>query len=145
MSRGVSARAGLAPGTGLAWDGGMRETELYPPVKAFLERQGYDVKGEIGAADVVALRDGADPVIVELKTGFSLSLLHQAVARLAVTDIVYVCVPRPRSAKALTANIKLCRRLGLGVLTVRLSDGHLEVHCDPGPYAPRKSRTFRSK
>ncbi len=123
----------------------MRETELYPPVKAFLERQGYDVKGEIGAADVVALRDGADPVIVELKTGFSLSLLHQAVARLAVTDIVYVCVPRPRSAKALTANIKLCRRLGLGVLTVRLSDGHLEVHCDPGPYAPRKSRKRKDR
>ncbi len=117
----------------------MRETDLYHPVKAFLQRQGYEVKGEIGAADVVALREGSEPVIVELKTGFSLSLLHQAVARLAVTDTVYVCVPRPRSAKALKANIKLCRRLGLGVLTVRVSDGHLEVHCDPGPYAPRKS------
>ena len=117
----------------------MRETDLYLPVKAFLQRQGYEVKGEIGAADVVALREGSEPVIVELKTGFSLSLLHQAVARLAVTDTVYVCVPRPRSAKALKANIKLCRRLGLGVLTVRVSDGHLEVHCDPGPYAPRKS------
>ncbi len=123
----------------------MRETELYPPVKAFLQRQGYEVKGEIGAADVVALREGADPVIVELKTAFSLSLLHQAVARLAVTDTVYVCVPRPKGRKALAANIKLCRRLGLGVLTVRLSDGHLEVHCDPGPYAPRKSRKRKDR
>ena len=34
----------------------------------------------------------------------------------------------------------LCRRLGLGLITVRISDGHLEVHCDPGPYAPRKSK-----
>jgi hypothetical protein len=37
-----------------------RETELYPPVKALLEGQGYEVKSEIGAADVVAVRDGED-------------------------------------------------------------------------------------
>ena len=40
----------------------LRETELYGPVKAFLEAAGYDVKAEIGAADVMALRDGSDPV-----------------------------------------------------------------------------------
>lgn len=120
-----------------------RETDLYAPVKAFLERQGYEVKGEVGAADVVACRDGDPPVIVELKTSFSLSLLRQGVARLSVTDAVYVCVPRKAGRAAwlaLRENVKLCRRLGLGVITVRLSDGHLEVMCDPGPYAPRKSR-----
>ncbi|MEO0359280.1 MAG: DUF2161 domain-containing phosphodiesterase, partial [Pseudomonadota bacterium] len=52
-----------------------------------------------------------------------------------------VAVPRPKNWKALRANIKLCRRLGLGVLTVRLRDGKVEVHADPGPYAPRKSKT----
>ena len=44
-----------------------READLYPPVKAFLEAQGYDVKGEVGAADLVALRGDEDPIIVELK------------------------------------------------------------------------------
>lgn len=34
----------------------MRETALYPPVKKFLEAQGYEVKAEIGAAEIVALR-----------------------------------------------------------------------------------------
>ena len=33
-----------------------RETDLYPPIKAFLEDQGYVVKAEVGAADVVAVR-----------------------------------------------------------------------------------------
>ena len=33
----------------------------------------------------------------------------------------------------------LCRRLGLGLITVRLSDGLVQVHCDPSPYRPRKS------
>ena len=123
----------------------MRETDLYAPIKAYLQRQGYDVKGEIGAADVVAIKDGNDPVIVELKLGFSLTLLHQAVARLAVSDQVYVAVPRPKNFKALKANIGICRRLGLGVLTVRERDLLVEVHADPGPYAPRKSKPRKAR
>ena len=35
--------------------------------------------------------------------------------------------------------MKLARRLGVGVLTVRARDGHVEVLAEPGPYAPRKS------
>ena len=34
----------------------MREHDLYPPVKAFLEAPGYAVKGEIDSCDVVAIR-----------------------------------------------------------------------------------------
>lgn len=53
-----------------------REDQLYPPVKALLQAQGYEVKGEVGAADVMARRGGEEPVIVELKLRFSLSLFH---------------------------------------------------------------------
>ncbi|MHA6264941.1 DUF2161 domain-containing phosphodiesterase [Arenibacterium sp. CAU 1754] len=120
----------------------LTETALYPPVKALLERQGYTVKGEVGAADVMAVRADDPPVIVELKTRFSLSLFHQAIARLSVTDHVYVAVPKPTgktARRALKDNTALCRRLGLGLITV-LADGRAEVQCDPGPYAPRKSK-----
>ncbi len=119
-----------------------REQDLYPPIKALLERQGYTVKGEVGAADIVAARDGDDPVIVELKLGFSLALFHQAITRLKVTDQVYVGVRKPKgrtARRALRDNLSLCRRLGLGLITVR-EDGRAEVHCDPGPYAPRKNK-----
>ncbi|MEX0310413.1 MAG: DUF2161 domain-containing phosphodiesterase [Tateyamaria sp.] len=119
-----------------------RETDLYPPVKTFLEGQGYVVKSEVGAADVVAVRGGEPPVIVELKLGFSLALVHQCVARLAVSDDVYMAVERGKGKRFLKATkdmTRLCRRLGLGLLTVRLSDGLVQVHCDPGPYAPRKN------
>ena len=30
----------------------IRETDLYEPVKQLLEGQGYEVKGEVGSADV---------------------------------------------------------------------------------------------
>ncbi|MDW4497108.1 DUF2161 family putative PD-(D/E)XK-type phosphodiesterase [Sulfitobacter sp. D35] len=125
-----------------------RESDLYPPVKSLLESQGFTVKSEIGAADVVALRGNEPPVVVELKTGFSLSLFHQAIARQAVTDDVYVAVPRQsgrRFSRALKDNVALARRLGLGLMTVRLSDGLVELHCDPGPYRPRKSPARRNR
>ncbi|MGR3760023.1 DUF2161 domain-containing phosphodiesterase [Roseobacteraceae bacterium NS-SX3] len=124
-----------------------REDQLYAPVKALLERQGYEVKGEVGSADVVACRGEEPPVIVELKLRFSLSLFHQAVARQALTDHVYVAVPRPSGRQArrmLKDNLALCRRLGLGLITV-LADGRCEVHCDPGPYSPRKSKLRRAR
>jgi hypothetical protein len=128
---------------------GIREADLYLPVKRLLEGQGFTVKGEVGAADVVAVREeGDDPVIVELKAGFSLSLFHQAVQRQALTDAVYVAVPQGSgraSHKALVENRKLCRRLNLGLITVRLSDGFVEIHCDPEPYRPRQSKPRRSR
>lgn len=129
--------------SGLSVSSKPKETELYAPIKLLLEGQGYEVKAEIGAADVMALRGDEAPVIVELKTGFTLTLVHQAIDRLAITDTVYVAVPRQTGKAAWTAiknNTKLCRRLGLGFITVRLADGFCEVHCDPVPYVPRKSK-----
>lgn len=119
----------------------IQETDLYAPVKALLENQGYEVKGEVGSADIVAVRGSEEPVVVELKSGFSLSLFHQAVERQRITDVVYVAVPRGSGkpfGASLKKNIKLCRCLGLGLMTVRLKDGHTEVHLDPAPYKPRK-------
>jgi hypothetical protein len=123
-----------------------RESELYAPVKALLTGQGYEVKGEVGAADLVALRGAEPPVIVELKLKISLALFHQAVARLTVSDAVYIAVPKPsgRTARrALKDNLALCRRLGLGFIVVR--EGRAEVLCDPGPYAPRKNKRKQAR
>ncbi len=116
-----------------------RETDLYEPIKTFLEGQGYVVKGEIGAVDVVAVRGAEEPVLVELKLGFSLALVHQGLARQKVSDLVYLAIPKPPKAKALKDNTRLCRHLGLGLLTVRLRDGFVEPLADPAPFTPRKS------
>lgn len=124
------------------------ETDLYPPIKALLEGQGYVVKGEVLEADVVAVRGDEAPLIVELKTAFSLSLVHQGIARQAITDAVYLAVPRKAGQvawKALKDNIALCKRLGLGLITVRLRDGFVEIHCDPAPFRPRKSARRKTR
>lgn len=126
----------------------LKETELYAPIKKLLDGQGYVVKSEIGSADVVACRGDEDPVIVEMKTGFSLSLFHQAVDRQTLSNAIYIAVPRGSGKlfqKALKSNLNLCKRLGLGLMTVRLKDGLVEVHCDPAPYHPRISKPKRAR
>jgi hypothetical protein len=112
------------------------ETDLYLPVKRFLEAQGYDVKAEIGDCDVLAVRGDEPPVIVELKTGFNLQLLLQGIDRQAVTDTVYLAIPEPK--RSLPSDIlRLCKRLGLGLLVVNRD--WVEAYLDPAPYQPRKA------
>ena len=118
----------------------MRETDLYPPVKAFLEAQGYAVKGEVDDCDLVAVRGDEPPVIVELKAGFSLPLVFQGIARQGLTDNVYLAVP-PFSGRTTRRRdaLGLCRRLGLGLLTVRLKPTpFVEPLLDPAEYRPRR-------
>ena len=121
----------------------MPEAELYAPIKRFLEAQGFEVKGEIAACDVVAVRGQEGPVVVELKERLTLALVLQAVDRLAVSDVVYLAF---RVGKGQTASwrtrrkqvLSLLRRLGLGLLTV--SDrGKVVPVLDPAPYRPRSS------
>ena len=125
-----------------------RETDLYAPVKAFLEGQGYDVKAEIHGCDLVAVRGAEPPLIVELKRRFTLDLLLQGVDRLTLTDTVYLAVPQPgRKASGPSPYDsgvqKLCRRLGVGLLVVdtgRAAGHEVDVLLDPVPYSPRKDR-----
>ena len=59
------------------------ETALYLPVKRFLEKLGFTVKGEVGGCDLVALSGDDPPIVVigELKLSFNLELVLQAVDR----------------------------------------------------------------
>ena len=113
----------------------MLETELYLPVKRFLERQGYVVKAEVGDCDVLAVKGEEPPIIVELKTSFNLQLLLQGIDRQAVTDHVYLAIPEPKQSLQRDV-LRLCKRLGLGLLTVNRE--WVEAHLDPAPYQPRK-------
>lgn len=126
------------------------ETDLYAPIKAYLEAQGYEVKAEIGACDILARRGEEEPVAVEMKLNFSLALVMQGVARQALFEQVYLAVPAsgPRGWKLRYRDItRLCRRLGLGLIAVRFGkDGaKVEAHLDPGPYVPRRNSRKRGR
>ena len=73
------------------------ETELYAPVKQFLEGQGYRVRGEVKGCDLVAVR-GDELVVVELKAVLNLALILQGVERLKLTDAVYLAIEIGRAS-----------------------------------------------
>lgn len=122
----------------------MREADLYPPVKAYLEAQGYEVKAEIGECDVIARRGDEEPVVIELKLSFSLALVMQGVARQTMFEQVYLAVPVSKGWRTRYRDaVRLCRRLGLGLLAVR--GDVVEAHLDPAPYQPRRNAAKRGR
>ncbi len=119
----------------------MAEVDLYAPIKLFLSGQGYVVKGEIDACDIVAVRGTEPPVVVELKLQLNLALILQAVDRLAISNTVYIAfrIGKGHSAswRSRTKQVtSLLRRLGIGLLTVS-TKGKVVAVLDPAPYRPR--------
>ena len=125
------------------------EQSLYPPVKRFLEKLGFEVKGEICGCDLVAL-DGGTPaavVIGELKLTFTLELVLQAVDRFPVCDEVWLAVRMSRRGRGREGDPrvrKLCRLLGFGLLAVT-AGGKVEVLVEPVPWRPRRDAKRRSR
>jgi hypothetical protein len=120
------------------------EAALYGPVKRFFEGSGFEVKGEVHGCDLVARRGDEPPVIVELKLRFTLALVLQGIDRLAISERVYLAVPRPpRTARGLSPEMpgvrRLCRRVGLGLLLVGRRSGTITILEEPVPYRPRRS------
>ncbi len=99
-----------------------KETDLYLPVRSFLEEEGYEVQAEVKDCDIAAVKDG-QLIIVELKKAFNLKLVYQALDRQSLTEQVFVAIPRPKKGqreKAWKDMLKLLKRLELGLLTVAL-------------------------
>lgn len=124
----------------------LAETSLYAPVKAFLEDQGYSVKGEVSGCDALAEKDGVLTAI-ELKSCLSLRLILQAVARIGSVDWVYIAVPASAPAMAASgAEVrKLLRMLGIGLLLVDCRRNRVLPVLDPCKYRPRKKASGRAR
>lgn len=123
---------------------GVKESDLYLPLKRFLESQNYEVKGEVQDCDALAVRGRESPVVVELKLSLNLDVVLQAVERLSVTPKVYIGIPKQCKIMKRRRRhiIKLLRMLGLGLVTIDpgLKTGSVDVLLDPGEYKPRKSK-----
>src|SRR3978361_2206342 len=125
------------------------ETALYLPVKHFLEKLGFTVKGEIGGCDLVALKGDDPPVVVigELKLTFNLELILQGVDRAGACDEVWLAAKLSIRGKGRESDARyrnLCRRLGFGMLGVTDAGG-VEVLVEPATVAPRRNLKKRSR
>ncbi len=123
----------------------MKESDLYEPIRCYLEGLGYEVRAEVKDCDVTATR-GDDLVVVELKRVFGLRLVMQAVKRQRATPSVYVAIPKPRGGPFTRAWRDMChllRRLELGLIVVDNGSSSVELIFHPGPHERRSNASLR--
>lgn len=98
-----------------------KETDLGPPVVAWLAERGWDVYQEVtgrgGRADIVATL-GRLVAVVELKKSLGLDVLEQGSRWIGHANIVWVGVPYPRHSNAQVFARSVAEWRGFGVLYV---------------------------
>ena len=118
----------------------MKESDLYLPLKQYLESQDYAVKGEVCDCDVVAIKDDETPIIVELKLVLNLDVLLQGVDRLSVSSLIYIGIPYECKSfkKRKKLSLRLLKMLGFGLILIDTKSNKVDVLLDPSEYKPRK-------
>lgn len=110
-------------------NGFLRESDLYAPVKAYLQALGWEVKAEVEDCDAAAVKDGK-LLAAELKLTLNLDVVLQAVGRQRIADIVYIAVPKkPKAMRAQRwrDTLELLKRLNIGLLVVSRPGGRPDV------------------
>lgn len=122
----------------------MRESDLFEPVKNYLETNGYKVRAEVKNCDITATK-GNELIIVELKLNANLQLFIQATDRQYITDSVYVAINKPykRKTKRWKGIKHILRRLELGLIFVDVENpiDPVEIIFHPIPFQRRKFKT----
>lgn len=121
----------------------MHETEMYPPIKKFLEQAGYKVRSEVDSIDILAQKDD-EMIAVEMKTSFNLKLVYQLIERRKIVDKVYAYLPLGKGGRWPKAYKQMCgllKRLECGLITLAVRDKQktVTIEFEPKPYAGYKN------
>ncbi len=123
-----------------------KETDLYQPVKSFLEKSGYNVKAEVKSCDIVAMKND-EIIIIELKLSFNLELIFQIIDRQKKCDSVYAALPLPEDyfKNSKWKSVKnLLRRLNAGLIFIS-ENGNVQIVFHPADFDSKKSRSANMK
>ncbi len=119
----------------------IKETDLYEPIKQYLEKQGYEVHSEVLFCDIIA-RKKNEIIIIELKTVFSMNLLIQAVKRLEFSDSVYTAFPviNNKYPSNFSGIKRVLKRLEIGLIVVHFlkTKIRIEIVFHPSEFFKRK-------
>jgi len=126
----------------------MRERDLYPAVKRWLNEHGYVVHVEIFDCDIVAVKDGK-LTAVELKLECGYSLLRQLIQRTQWADEVIGVVPAQKwpdgNSPAQRQWASSYRQAGFGLLTVDGERAKLRLKPKSQPFGWHKKHAYRAK
>ncbi|MCM3593659.1 hypothetical protein M4D58_23845 [Brevibacillus borstelensis] len=94
----------------------MKETDLYEPIKKWLNTKGFDVYAEVKShgfrSDVIG-KSGPALANVELKLQLSFDLLDQALSRKNFFNYTYIAIPRRKSIPRFVRRVLEKENIGL--------------------------------
>lgn len=104
----------------------MKEKDLFPGVKLFLEYIGLEVHGEVADIDVVGIGKTFD-VAIEMKRRLSFELLDQVIRRKGRADYLFICIPKRKSVFPVSAKeILKLNKVGLIEIDIKRVNQYLE-------------------
>jgi hypothetical protein len=107
----------------------LKERELYPPLKEWLNGQGYKAYTEILNMDVVAKKDN-EFIGFELKMSCSKTVIHQAYRTMTLCGKAYIVTPViPR-----INSFDECKKRGIGIM--RITD-NIDILLEAGQWEHR--------
>lgn len=126
---------------------GLRETDLYGPLRDYLVGNGYTVRSEVKGCDVAATK-GDELIVLEMKTSLNLAVIAQAVERQRSADSAYVVVPHPGKrikTDGWRSALNVLKRLELGLILISLDrePTGVEISFHPVARKPRKLKRER--
>lgn len=99
-----------------------KESDLYKPLKAYLEIGNWEVYSEVEdsrgyrRADIVATRDNK-LMVIEMKTTLTFKLIEQAIAWKGSADYIYIAVPRAKTERSWLA-MDILEQNGIGIMEI---------------------------
>jgi hypothetical protein len=117
---------------------------MYEPIKKFFVSMGYEVRAEVKNCDITLVKDG-ELTVIEMKKAFNMTLLFQCMERQAITSQVYAAIPNLRRMKNgnLAKTKKVCKSLGIGLITVDVWSALKTIEIVQSPPVPEKLKTSK--
>jgi hypothetical protein len=123
----------------------MKESDLYPPVREWLQKRGYEIHVEVFGCDLVAVKERM-LTAVELKLGLEQHLIEQLRYRSWWADFVIGVVPMSKSVEKLRdANFRRWRYEGYGLCVVENGRVRQLVKPKPQPWDWHRKHAYRVK
>lgn len=125
------------------------ESDLFLPVRNYLESLGYAVNGEVMHCDLLANKE-EEWLVVELKKTLNLEVILQAAERQKISDLVYIAVVKPEKFHKNSKYKRIChllRRLEIGLMLVKVNEKgwQVEVVQTAEPFDRVKSQRINQK
>lgn len=95
------------------------EKDLFIILKTHFQNQGFEVQAEVMDVDLIFYKPNFFG-LVELKLGFNVTVIYQALERKKICDDVYIAVTKPKkySVKEYHRMRNLCKLLTIGLIVI---------------------------